>query len=58
MRLLTFYQIPLEGKLAVVVGRSPILGKPMAMMLLNANATVMVCHSKIQAMSATWSFLR
>ena len=34
-----------EGKHAVVVGRGPILGKPMAMMLLNANATVTICHS-------------
>ena len=36
------------GKHAVVVGRSPILGKPMALMLLNANATVTICHSKTQ----------
>jgi len=46
MRILEAYQIPLEGKHAVVVGRSPILGKPMAMMLLGANATVTVCHSR------------
>ena len=46
MRLLEAYNIPLEGKEAVVVGRSPILGKPMAAMLLNANATVTICHSK------------
>lgn len=46
MRLLEAYEIPLEGKHAVVVGRSPILGKPMAMMLLNANATVTICHSR------------
>ena len=46
MRLLEEYKIELEGKLAVVVGRSPILGKPMAMMLLNKNCTVTVCHSK------------
>lgn len=46
MRLLEAYDIPLEGRNAVVVGRSPILGKPMAMMLLNANATVTVCHSR------------
>ena len=46
MRLLEAYDISLEGKEAVVVGRSPILGKPMAMMLLNANATVTICHSK------------
>lgn len=48
MRLLNAYDIPLEGKSAVVVGRSPILGKPMAMMLLNANATVTICHSRTQ----------
>lgn len=46
MRLLAAYDIPLEGKHAVVVGRSPILGKPMAMMMLNANATVTICHSR------------
>jgi methylenetetrahydrofolate dehydrogenase (NADP+)/methenyltetrahydrofolate cyclohydrolase len=46
MRLLRHYKIPLEGKQAVVVGRSPILGKPIAMMLLNANATVTICHSR------------
>jgi len=46
MRLLEAYEIPLSGKHAVVVGRSPILGKPMAMMLLNANATVTICHSR------------
>ncbi|MEZ4700807.1 MAG: bifunctional methylenetetrahydrofolate dehydrogenase/methenyltetrahydrofolate cyclohydrolase FolD [Rhodothermales bacterium] len=46
MRLLQHYEIPMEGKHAVVVGRSPILGKPMAFMLLNANATVTICHSR------------
>lgn len=46
MRLLQHYDIPIEGKHAVVVGRSPILGKPMAMMLLGANATVTLCHSR------------
>ncbi len=46
MKLLQYYGIAVEGKHAVVVGRSPILGKPIAMMLLNANATVTVCHSK------------
>jgi methylenetetrahydrofolate dehydrogenase (NADP+) / methenyltetrahydrofolate cyclohydrolase len=46
MRLLAHHNIPLEGRRAVVVGRSPILGKPMAMMLLNAHATVTVCHSR------------
>lgn len=48
MRLLQHYEIPLEGKHAVVVGRSPILGKPMAMMMLQANATVTICHSRTQ----------
>jgi methylenetetrahydrofolate dehydrogenase (NADP+)/methenyltetrahydrofolate cyclohydrolase len=44
--VLKHYQIQLEGKEVVVVGRSPILGKPVAMMLLNENATVTICHSK------------
>jgi methylenetetrahydrofolate dehydrogenase (NADP+)/methenyltetrahydrofolate cyclohydrolase len=48
MRLLEHYQIPIKGKRAVVVGRSPILGKPVAMMLLNAHATVTICHSRTQ----------
>lgn len=48
MRLLEAYNIPLAGKHAVVVGRSPILGKPMAAMLLNADATVTICHSRTQ----------
>jgi len=46
MRLLHHYNIPIEARAAVVVGRSPILGKPMAMMLLNAHATVTICHSR------------
>ncbi|CAA0124998.1 Bifunctional protein FolD protein [BD1-7 clade bacterium] len=46
MRLLEHYKIELEGKHAVVVGRSPILGKPMGAMLLEANATVTICHSR------------
>lgn len=46
MRLLAAYDIPLAGKDAVVIGRSPILGKPMALMLLNKNATVTICHSQ------------
>ena len=46
MRILEHYKIEISGKNAVVVGRSPILGKPMAMMLLNKNATVTVCHSR------------
>jgi methylenetetrahydrofolate dehydrogenase (NADP+)/methenyltetrahydrofolate cyclohydrolase len=53
MALLRHYAIPIEGRRAVVVGRSPILGKPMAMMLLNANATVTVCHSRTQNLPQT-----
>ena len=51
MRLLEHYKIDLEGKHAVVVGRSPILGKPMAAMLLEANCTVTICHSRTQSLS-------
>ena len=46
MRLLAHYGISVAGRHAVVVGRSPILGMPLAMMMLNANATVTICHSK------------
>ena len=46
MRILEAYNIELSGKHAVVVGRSPILGKPMSLMLLNADATVTICHSR------------
>ena len=46
MEIIDFYNIDIEGKHAVVVGRSPILGKPVSMLLLNKNATVTICHSK------------
>jgi methylenetetrahydrofolate dehydrogenase (NADP+)/methenyltetrahydrofolate cyclohydrolase len=46
MELLARYQIPLSGRRAVVLGRSDIVGKPMALLLLHADATVTVCHSK------------
>ncbi len=46
MEMLRRSNIPVAGQEAVVVGRSDIVGKPMAMLLLNANATVTVCHSK------------
>jgi len=52
MKLLAHYDIPLSGRRAVVVGRSPILGKPMAMMLLNADATVTICHSRTRDLPA------
>jgi len=48
MKILDHYGIELKGKHAVVVGRSPILGKPMAMMLLNRHATLTICHSRTQ----------
>jgi methylenetetrahydrofolate dehydrogenase (NADP+)/methenyltetrahydrofolate cyclohydrolase len=51
MRLLEHYAIPVAGQHAVVIGRSPILGKPLALMLLNANATVTVCHSKTRGLA-------
>ena len=46
MRILDHYEVNLEGTNALVIGRSQILGKPMAAMLLNANATVTIAHSK------------
>ncbi len=52
MRILEHYNIELEGKHAVVVGRSAILGKPMSAMLLEANATVTTCHSRTQNLPA------
>jgi methylenetetrahydrofolate dehydrogenase (NADP+)/methenyltetrahydrofolate cyclohydrolase len=48
MEILRFYQVPMSGKEAVVVGRSMVVGKPMSMLLLGENATVTVCHSKTQ----------
>ena len=48
IRLIEHYQIDVQGLNAVVVGRSPILCKPMSMMLLNLNATVTICHSRTQ----------
>ncbi len=46
MALLSHYNLPVAGKEAVVIGRSNIVGKPMAMLLLAANATVTICHSR------------
>ena len=48
MKMLESQNIPLSGKRAVVIGRSNIVGKPMSMLLTNADATVTVCHSKTQ----------
>lgn len=46
MEMLRRYDIPIEGANAVVLGRSDIVGKPMALLLMHANATVTICHSK------------
>lgn len=48
MKLLEAYDIPIAGKHAVIIGRSNIVGKPMAMLLLAKDATVTICHSKTQ----------
>lgn len=50
--MLEHYEIPVEGKNVVVVGRSNIVGKPLAVMLLNRGATVTVCHSKTKDLAA------
>jgi methylenetetrahydrofolate dehydrogenase (NADP+) / methenyltetrahydrofolate cyclohydrolase len=52
MRLLQEYALPLEGKHAVVIGRSILVGKPIALMLLEQNATVTMAHSRTQDLSA------
>ena len=46
MEILRFYEIPMKGKEAVIIGRSMVVGKPNAMLLLDENATVTICHSK------------
>ena len=46
MVLLRSYDVELEGKEAVVIGRSEIVGRPMAMLLLHEHATVTICHSR------------
>lgn len=51
MELLKYYDIDASGKNAVVIGRSNIVGKPMAMLLLHADATVTICHSKTKNLS-------
>lgn len=50
MRLLREYHVELDGAYAVVIGRSPILGRPMASMLINAHATVTLCHSRTRSL--------
>ena len=55
MKLLEAYKIPVDGRHAVIIGRSNIVGKPMAMLLLSKNATVTICHSKTQNLAALTS---
>ena len=52
MEMLKYYDIPIAGKECVVIGRSNIVGKPMAMLLLQQNGTVTVCHSKTVNLAA------
>jgi len=52
LELLKRYEIPLKGAEAVVVGRSPVVGKPMANLLLNEHATVTICHSRTRDLAA------
>jgi methylenetetrahydrofolate dehydrogenase (NADP+)/methenyltetrahydrofolate cyclohydrolase len=52
MELLRRYEIPIQGKRAVVLGRSDIVGKPMAILLLHQHATVTICHSRTQDLPA------
>lgn len=52
MEILRYYEIPLAGRRAVVVGRSLVIGKPVAMMLLEQNATVTLCHSRTANLEA------
>jgi methylenetetrahydrofolate dehydrogenase (NADP+)/methenyltetrahydrofolate cyclohydrolase len=52
LRLLQHYKIPLRGSRVVVVGRSPVVGMPLALLLIDADATVTVCHTRSQDLAA------
>jgi methylenetetrahydrofolate dehydrogenase (NADP+) / methenyltetrahydrofolate cyclohydrolase len=52
IEILKYYGIPIEGQHAVVVGRSPIVGQPMALLLLSENATVTICHSRTRDLTS------
>lgn len=52
IEMLKYYKYPIEGKRAVVIGRSEIVGKPMALLLMQNNATVTLCHSKTKDLKA------
>lgn len=51
MKLLEYYNVDIQGKECVIIGRSNIVGKPMALLMLNASGTVTVCHSKTKDLS-------
>jgi methylenetetrahydrofolate dehydrogenase (NADP+)/methenyltetrahydrofolate cyclohydrolase len=55
IEILKYYNVPMKGKRAVVIGRSMVVGKPVAMLLLNENATVTICHSKTEDMPSVCS---
>ncbi len=55
VEMLKFFNVPLKGKKAVVIGRSMVVGKPAAMLLLNENATVTICHSQTRDLSGICS---
>lgn len=52
MKMLDYYRIPLEGKRAIIIGRSSAVGRPVAQLLLNRNATVTIAHSRTQNLSS------
>ncbi len=52
MEMLRYYQVPLRGRRAVVIGRSLVVGRPVALLLLHADATVTVCHSRTPDVAA------
>ena len=52
VELLKHYEVPLQGKRVVVIGRSLVIGKPVSMLLLNENATVTICHSRTENLPA------
>lgn len=52
METLHFYDIPIEGTRTVILGRSMLLGRPLSLLMLDANATVTICHSKTRDMAS------
>lgn len=52
MEMLNYYQIPLAGQQVAIIGRSMVIGKPLAMLMLHAHATVTMCHSRSEEMDA------